>query len=45
MHKDELWIYGMTEVRVEKLEKLENLKKKLQKVCYEMWSKALESYD
>ena len=45
LHKEELLIYGMTEIRVEKQEKLEDLKKKLQKVAFDMWSKALQSYD
>jgi hypothetical protein len=45
MHKEELWIHGMTEVRMEKSENVRSLKKKLQKVAYDMWSKALDSHD
>lgn len=42
---DDLYIYGMTEVKIDKAEKLEYFKNKLQKVAYNMWSKALRSYD
>ncbi len=45
LHKDELLIYGMTEVRIEKNEPIEYLRKRLQKVAYNMWSKALGSED
>ena len=45
LHIDELLIYGKTEIKIEKHERIEDLKKKLQKVAYNMWSKALRSYD
>jgi hypothetical protein len=35
----------LTEARIEKLEKIDDIKKKLQKVAYNMWSKALRGYD
>ena len=41
LHKSEPYIYGMTDIRIEKNEKIEDMKKKLQKLAYNMWSKAL----
>lgn len=37
--EDNLLIYGNAEFRIEKHERLENLKKKLQKFTINMWSK------
>lgn len=42
---DELLTYSFTEVRVEKSESLIDLKKKLQRVAYEIWFKWLDGTD
>lgn len=42
LNKKEVIIYGSTELRIEKNEKLSTLKKKLQKFSINLWSKMLK---